>query len=132
MGSIEEEMKVNLSYIYDILGSMIEAQYWDEVVIEDYMGFVEDYQERIDSQRSDAGIENFHDGLRIALKAILNRTDVDQEEIFFKGAKHGLDSQEQAKNLFEMIWNSFFPNENWHDDEFLINEVVFVNETFFG
>lgn len=129
---MEKYMEVNLGYIYDILGYMIEAEYWDEAVPEDYLGFIEDYQERIDSQRSDESAENFRQGLRAVLKAILNKPNIDYEEIFLNGAMHGTGSQDRAKKIFELIWSSFFGNEDWHDTNFSTDEIVLVDKPFTG
>lgn len=125
-------MEVNLGYIYDILSFMIEAQYWDETVPEDNLGFIEDYQERTDSQRNDEGAKNFRKGLREVLKAILNKPNINYEEIFLNGAMHGTGSQDRAKKIFGLIWCSFFGNKDWHDTDFSTDEIVLVNKPFIG
>ncbi|AFZ22681.1 hypothetical protein Cylst_0318 [Cylindrospermum stagnale PCC 7417] len=125
-------MKVNIGYLCDILAGMIEAQYWDNLQIEDYLGFIEDYQQVTESQRDNDNRENFRQELKRVLKAILNTPSLDYDEIFFQGAMHGLGSQDKAKRLFELIWRAFFGDEDWHDVNFSSAEVTIVDEPYSG
>jgi hypothetical protein len=125
-------MEVNLGYLYDILGYMVEAQYWDQLVPEDYLGFIEDYKQMFENQRSNHSREEFRQNLKQVLKAILNNPNLDYDEIFFKGAMHGFGSQDKARKLFELIWSNFFEDEDWHDINFSTSEVIMVDKPFNG
>lgn len=125
-------MEVNLGYLYDILGYMVEAQYWDQLVPEDYLGFIEDYKQTLENQRNNHSCEEFKQNLKQVLKAILNNPNLDYDEIFFKGAMHGLGSQDKAKKLFELIWYNFFEDEDWHDVNFSTSDLIMVDKPFSG
>jgi hypothetical protein len=114
-------MKVNLGYLYDILGYMVEAQYWDQNLPEDYQGFIVHYKEVVECQRNESNREEFRKKLKDVLK---------YDEIFVAGAMHGLGSDEKAKRLFELIWQSFFGSEDWHDSAFSSSDFNMVDEPF--
>jgi hypothetical protein len=123
-------MKVNLGYLYDILGYMTEAQYWDQNLPEDYQGFIVHYKEVVECQRNESNREEFRKKLKDVLKAILNNPSLKYDEIFVAGAMHGLGSDEKAKRIFELIWQSFFGSEDWHDSSFSSSDFNMVDEPF--
>jgi hypothetical protein len=121
-------MKVNIISLNGVLSGMIEAQYWGEIPIEDYLDFIEHQQETMKLHWDNDSREEYRQELKTALKAILNNPSLDYDEIFFQGAMHGLGSQDRAKQLFELIWHSFFGDEDWHDVVFSSEEVILVCE----
>lgn len=124
-------MNINLAYINEILSRMIEAQYWEEGTPEDYIGFIKEYSDLIDSKRKEEGKERFSQGLKLSLKAILNNP-VDCESIFEEYAMHEMGGRERTHRVFELIWDFFFEGEMWEDSDFSTCEIVFVYEPFLG
>ena len=125
-------MKVNLAYVYDILARMIEAQYMDGMTPDAYAGFIQDYQNVTDPQRTPESMTHFRAGLRDCLKGLLNNPHLPYDDFFEEGAMHGFGSHDDARRVFERIWIAYFGEEEWQDEQFEGPHIELVEEPFMG
>jgi hypothetical protein len=122
---------INIGYLYDILGYMIEGQY-EKLQSEDYRAYVQHYLDVIHRQRSHEKRQKFEGHLRQVLKYLLNNPVIDYETIFLEGATHGMGSQERARRVLLIIWESFFDDADWRDSTFINSDFELVDEPFEG
>jgi uncharacterized Rmd1/YagE family protein len=92
----------------DILAYMIEGQYLDEQDTDSYLDFVDHYCSSVYENFSESEKQDFSRKLRISLENILQGHDIDYNKIFYSEAKHGFNTQDEARKIFQLIWEYFF------------------------
>jgi hypothetical protein len=92
----------------DILAYMIEGQYLDEQDPDYYLDFIEHFRLSVYDKFSESKKQDFSLRLKITLDEILKGENVDYNKIFYAEAKHGFNTQDEAKEIFQLIWNTFF------------------------
>jgi uncharacterized protein YdiU (UPF0061 family) len=102
MNTIEREP------LKEILAYMIEGQYLDEQVTDYYLDFIEHYRSTVYENLSDAEKRDFSQRLKASLSELLQDKNADYNKIFYSEAKHGFNTQNEAREIFQLIWNCFF------------------------
>jgi hypothetical protein len=92
----------------DILAYMIEGQYLDEQDPDYYLDFIDHYYSSVYENFSDTEKQDFSRKLKTCLEKILQGNDIDYNKIFYSEAKHGFNTQDEAKKIFQLIWDYFF------------------------
>ncbi len=117
--------EVNIRYLLDITAYMIEGQYFEMPSPEDYLCFIQFYKEKVFGAGDSEGQTKYLHGLKFVLKFILNNELVRLNDLMVKGAMHSFLEEEETKKVFILIWDEFFPHQEWRDDDPIYHQSVF-------